>query len=79
MSTYNIPFSIYKENQLKSSQICSYQIFFQGTQRPSVFEPLKLYCIRETHSLPNVYHNVKVDITRLLVLGIDEFQLPGLS
>ena len=32
MSTHNIPFSILNENNPKLSQICSYRIFFQGTQ-----------------------------------------------
>ena len=48
-------FNIKKENQSKLSQICNYGILFQGTQEnkfettvekePSVFEPLKFYCI----------------------------------
>ena len=32
MSTHNIPFSIKKRNNFKLSLICSYGIFFQGTQ-----------------------------------------------
>ena len=57
MSTHNIPFSIYKENQLKLSQICSYQIFSKGLKdefeiamvnEQSVFKPLKFYCIYGT-------------------------------
>ena len=31
MSTHNIPFSMYRENQAKLSQNCSYEDFFQGT------------------------------------------------
>ena len=55
MSTRYIPFSIYKkENRPKLSQICSYGIFSKGLKNefeaavvnePSVFEPLKFYCI----------------------------------
>ena len=54
MSSHNIPFSIYKKNKLKLSQICSYWIFSKGlidefetvvVNEPSVFEPLKCYCI----------------------------------
>ena len=32
MSTHNIPFQYKKENNPKLSQICSYEIFFLGTQ-----------------------------------------------
>ena len=54
MRTQNIPFSIYKENHPKLSKICSYGIFSKGPKNefetavvnePSVFEPLKFYCI----------------------------------
>ena len=58
MSTHNIPFSIYKkENQLKLSQIGSYWIFSKGLKdefetavvnEPSVFEPLKFYCRKQS-------------------------------
>ena len=53
MRTNNIPCSI-KENHPKLSQICSCGIFSQGLKNefetavvnePSVFEPLKFYCI----------------------------------
>ena len=50
MSTHNIPFSIQKRKHPKLPQICSYRLFFQGTQERvrnshelSVFEPLKFY------------------------------------
>ena len=53
MSTYNIPFTIYKkENHTKFSQICSQGIFSKGLKNefetavvnePSVLEPLKFY------------------------------------
>ena len=51
MSTHNVPFSIYKRKSSKLSQICSYWIFFTDefetavVNEPSVFEPLKFYCI----------------------------------
>ena len=55
MRTRNIPFSIQKkENHSKLSQLCSYGIFSKGLKNefetavvnePSVFEPLKFYCI----------------------------------
>ena len=55
MSTHNIPFlNIKKENHPTSSQICNYGICSKGLKkeyetavvnRPSVFEPLKFYCI----------------------------------
>ena len=47
-------FNIKKENQRKLSQTCSYGIFSKGLKdefetavvnEPSVFEPLKFYCI----------------------------------
>ena len=53
MSTHNIPFSIYEKHP-KLSQICSYGLFSKGLKNefetavvnePSVFEPLKFYCI----------------------------------
>ena len=57
MSTHNILFlSIKKENHPKLSQICNYRIYFKGPKNefetalvnePSVFEPLKFYCIYE--------------------------------
>ena len=52
MSTHNIPFSIYKKNHPKLSQICNYGIFPKKlddeletamVNEPSVFEPLKFY------------------------------------
>ena len=55
MSTHNIPFlNIKKENHPKLSQICNYGICSKGPKNnfetavvyePSVFEPLKFYCI----------------------------------
>ena len=54
MSTHNIPFQYTEENQLKLSQICGYWIFSKGhkdefetamVNEPSVFEPLKFYCV----------------------------------
>ena len=55
MSTYIIPFFTYeKEKHPKLSQTCSYGIFSKGPKEefetavvtePSVFEPLKFYCI----------------------------------
>ena len=55
MSTHNIPFlNIKKENHPKLSQICNYEICSKGPKNefetamlnePSVFEPLKFYCI----------------------------------
>ena len=51
-----------KENHPKSSQICNYRICSKGPKNeletavvnePSVFEPLKFYCITpSTHSIP---------------------------
>ena len=55
MRTYNMPFiNIRKENHPKLSQICMSFFFFEGLKNefdtavvnePSVFEPLKFYCI----------------------------------
>ena len=55
MSTRNIPFpNMKKGNHPKLSQICSYEICSKGPKNefetvvvngPSVFEPLKFYCI----------------------------------
>ena len=55
MSAHNIPFTNAKEdNRSKLSQICSCGIFSKGLKNefettavnePSVFEPLKFYCI----------------------------------
>ena len=55
MSTHNIPFfNIKKENIPELSQICNYEICSKGLKNefetavvyePSVFEPLKFYCI----------------------------------
>ena len=55
MSTHNIPFfNTKKNNTLKLSQFCSYGFFSKGLRsefetavvnEPSVFEPLKFYCI----------------------------------
>ena len=60
MSTYNIPFFQYeKEKHPKLYQTCSYGIVSKGLKEeletavvtePSVFEPLKFYCIM-FHSL----------------------------
>ena len=53
MSTHNVPIFNIKKNS-KLSQICSYRIFSKGLKNkfetavvnePSVFEPLKFYCI----------------------------------
>ena len=60
MSTHNIPFSIDKKNRPKLSQICGYGIFSKGLQNefetavviePSVFKPLKFYCIWSDHGV----------------------------
>ena len=56
MNTHNIPFLIKKkkENHTQLSHICSQGIFSKGLKNefetvvvnePSVFEPLKFYCI----------------------------------
>ena len=54
MSTQNIPFFIIKKNIAKLSQICNYRICSKGLKNefetavvnePSVFEPLKFYCM----------------------------------
>ena len=54
MSSHKIPFSIYKHNYPKLSKICSFGIFSKGLKNefetslvnePSVFEPVKFYCI----------------------------------
>ena len=59
-SNYNTKYTIFstkKENHPKLSQICSYGIFSKGLKNefetamvnePSVFEPLKFYCIVES-------------------------------
>ena len=53
MSTHNIPLSKIKTVHPKLSQFCSYGIFSKGLKnefktatgdKPSVFEPLKVYC-----------------------------------
>ena len=54
MTTRIIPFPDMKKNHPKLPQICSYGICFKGPKNefeaavvnePSVFEPLKFYCI----------------------------------
>ena len=54
MSAHNIPFLNIKENHPKLSQICNYGICSKGhknefetavVNEPSVFKPLKFYCI----------------------------------
>ena len=54
MSSTIFHFQHKKENHPNLSQICSYEILFQGTQEkvetavvnePSVLKPLKVYCI----------------------------------
>ena len=54
MSTHIIPFSIKKENHTQLSQICRQGIISKRLKKefetavvnePSVFEPLKFYCI----------------------------------
>ena len=62
MSTYNIPFFQYeKEEHPKLSQTCSYGIVSKGLKEefetavvtePSVFEPLKFYCISFAKETP---------------------------
>ena len=57
MQTHDIPiFNVKKENHPKLSSICSQVIFSKGLKNeletavvnePSVFEPLKFYCILE--------------------------------
>ena len=53
MSTHNIPFQYKKGNYSKLSKDCSYEIFSKGPKqefeaavvnKPSVFQPLKVYC-----------------------------------
>ena len=61
MSTHNIPFFQYKkENIPKLSRICNYGICSKGLKNefetavvnePSVFEPLKFYCINHNYML----------------------------
>ena len=61
MSTHNIPFFIIKtENHPRLFQIGSYGIFSWGLKNefetavvnePSVFEPLKFYCICNLHTV----------------------------
>ena len=55
MRTHNIPFNIITKNHPKLPEVCSYEIFSKGLKNqfetavvnePSVFEPLKFYCIR---------------------------------
>ena len=52
-------FNIKQENHPKLSQICNYVTFYKGLKNefetpvvnePSVFEPLKSYCITNRHS-----------------------------
>ena len=54
MSKHNIPFKYKIENHPNLSQICKYGIFSKGLKnefetavvnKPSVFEPLRVYCI----------------------------------
>ena len=62
MSTPNIPFfNMKKKKHPKLSQICSYGIFSKGLKNlferavvnePSVFEPLKFYCIKFSSEMP---------------------------
>ena len=59
MSTHNIPFSVQKRMHPKLSQSCSCGIFSKGLKNefetamvnePSVFKPLKVYCILKLSS-----------------------------
>ena len=60
MSTHSLPILICKNRKHpKSSKICSYGSFFKGLKNefeiavvnePSVFEPLKFYCIKVKES-----------------------------
>ena len=64
-SNENTQYTIYqyeKEKLPKLSQICSYGIFFKGLKNvferavvnePSVFEPLKFYCIYQNQRKPH--------------------------
>ena len=54
MNTHNIPFPYEQETHHKLSHICRYGLFSKGLKNefetavvnePSVFEPLKFYCI----------------------------------
>ena len=72
MSTHNTPFlNIKKKIILKSSQICNYRICLKGPKNefetavvnePSVFEPLKFYCIflSEKFCCQNLIKSIKV-------------------
>ena len=63
MSTHNIQFFNMKKNHHKLSQICRYGNFSKGLKNefervvvnePSVFEPLKFYCMSQTMVPPPV-------------------------
>ena len=53
MSTHNIPFSIYTQNYSKSAAMGSSSKGLKNkfetamVNKPSVFEPLKVYCVNE--------------------------------
>ena len=62
MSTHNILSQYKKESHTKLPQICSYEIFSWGLKNefetavvnePSVFEPLKFYCIQQKIKMLN--------------------------
>ena len=64
MITHNILFEYKNENYPKLSQICSNAIFPKGLKNefetavviePSMFEPLKVYCIADFHTWPQGY------------------------
>ena len=61
MSTHNIPFSMYKRNHPKLSKICSYGIFFQGTQvRVRNNHDKQAISVRATDGLLSLYQ-IKTD------------------
>ena len=64
MRSHNIPFQYEKEKHPKLSQICSYRNFSKGLKNefeiamvnePSVFEPLKFYCMSVTVILSHIF------------------------
>ena len=70
MYTQYTIFNIKKENHIKLSQICRYGSFSKGLKNefetavvnePSVFEPLKFYCILQDNSKDIIYSDTATD------------------
>ena len=76
MSTHNIPFKYKKENHTKLSQICSQEVFFQGTQeRVRNSHGKRAISVRATEVLLYFFLSITSDILYSLFIG-QKFSLP---